>query len=143
LLTLNTYLLAGFGWQPGVSGRFPFSKVQKRFNFIFMANDKEKRENKYDDKLSIHGSFEDAIKDAISNPTRSSEYVLSEIMKAIKNRFEYEYSEDGQNITIIGLCELLPELTREEIVFAIVDTNQIEVNDSATGSIHFPAHFFK
>jgi hypothetical protein len=126
-----------------VAWSFPFSKVQKRCNFKFMANEKKKRTNKYDDKLSIHGSFEDVIKASISNPTRSSEYVQSEIINAIKNRFGYEYSEDGQNITIIGLCELLPELTREEIVSAIVDTNQVKVNDSATGSIHFPAHFFR
>jgi hypothetical protein len=41
---------------------FPFSKVQKRCNFIFMAKAKKKRADKYDTKLAINGSFEDVIK---------------------------------------------------------------------------------
>ena len=64
------------------------------------------------------------------------------IIQAIKNSAGYEYSEEGHFITIEGLDELLPDISRHLIVGAIVDMNGVEVIDSHTGTVKFPASFF-
>jgi hypothetical protein len=68
---------------------------------------------------------------------------LSElIIQAIKNSAGYEYSEEGHTITIEGLDELLPDISRHLIVGAIVDMDGVEVIDSSTGAVKFPASYF-
>ncbi|HTB26465.1 MAG TPA: hypothetical protein VK711_13920 [Puia sp.] len=68
---------------------------------------------------------------------------LSEqIIQAIKNSTEFEYSEEGHTITIEGLDELLPNVSRHLIVGAIVDMDGVVVIDSHTGTVKFPASYF-
>ena len=64
------------------------------------------------------------------------------IIQAIKNSTWYEYSEEGLTITIEGLDELLPDISRHQIVGAIVDMDGVVVIDSHTGVVKFPASYF-
>lgn len=64
------------------------------------------------------------------------------IIQAIKNSAGYEYSEEGHTITIEGLDELLPDVSRHLIVRAIVDMDGVEVIDSHTGTVKFPVSYF-
>jgi hypothetical protein len=64
------------------------------------------------------------------------------IIQAIKNSAGYEYSEEGHTITIEGLDELLPDVSRHLIVRAIVDMDGVEVIDSHTGTVKFPVTYF-
>ncbi len=68
--------------------------------------------------------------------------LAEQIIQAIKNSTVYEYSEEGHTITIEGLDELLPNVSRHQIVGAIVDMDGVEVIDSHTGTVRFPAHYF-
>ena len=69
--------------------------------------------------------------------------VSEQIIQAIKNAAGYEYSEEGHSITIEGLDELLPNISRHLIVGAIVDMDGVEVIDSHTGTVNFPSSYFK
>jgi hypothetical protein len=64
------------------------------------------------------------------------------IIQAIKSSTGYEYSEEGLTITIEGLDELLPDISRHQIVGAIVDMDGVVVIDSHTGAVKFPASYF-
>ena len=68
--------------------------------------------------------------------------VSEQIILAIKNSSGYEYSEEGLTITIEGLDELLPDISRHQIVGAIVDMDGVVVIDSHTGTVKFPASYF-
>jgi hypothetical protein len=101
-----------------------------------MANEKKKRENKYDNNYSIHGSFEDVIKASVLNPVKSRE----EIQRAIINIINL--GKDNQ-WTIEILCEKLQEYMREEIVNALVDMKDVTVLNSGTGAIQFHPRYYK
>jgi hypothetical protein len=68
--------------------------------------------------------------------------IAEQIILAIKNSAGYEYSEEGHTITIEGLDELLPNVSRHLIVGAIVDMDGVEVVDSYTGTVKFPVSYF-
>jgi hypothetical protein len=68
--------------------------------------------------------------------------IAEQIIQAIKNSVGYEYSEEGHTITIEGLDELLPDVSRHLIVRAIVDMDGVEVIDSHTGTVKFPVSYF-
>ncbi len=68
--------------------------------------------------------------------------VSEQIIQAIKSSVGYEYSEEGHTITIEGLDELLPNVSRHLIVGAIVDMDGVEVIDSHTGTVKFPPGYF-
>jgi len=69
--------------------------------------------------------------------------VSEQIIIAIKTSFGYEYSDNGYTITIEGLDELMPDISRHLIVGAIVDMDGVEVIDSLTGAINFPSIYFR
>jgi hypothetical protein len=101
-----------------------------------------KSEDKKDNENPSHRSIDNILRNHLANPDRSIEYVKSEIIRAIREQDSYEYSIHGYTITYEGLCRLLPELTREEIVLAIVDMQQVETLSSEMGTINFPAICF-
>lgn len=68
--------------------------------------------------------------------------VSEQIIQAIKSSAGYEFSEGGHTITIEGLDELLPNVSRHLIVGAIVDMVGVEVIDSHTGTVKFPPGYF-
>jgi hypothetical protein len=65
---LHYPLIRGFGWPSSVLWGFPF-KDTKSCKFATMAKPKKKRAEKYNEKLSINGTFEDVIKLSVAgNP---------------------------------------------------------------------------
>ena len=68
--------------------------------------------------------------------------IAEQIILAIKSSVGYEYSEEGHTITIEGLDELLPDISRHLIVGAIVDMDGVEVIDSHSGAVKFPSSYF-
>jgi len=69
--------------------------------------------------------------------------VPEQIIAAIKNSLGYEYSDKGHTISIEGLDELLPNISRHLIVGALVEMDGVEITDSSTGAVFFPASYFK
>lgn len=69
--------------------------------------------------------------------------VSEQIISAIKSSTVYESSEEGITITIEGLDELLPDVSRHLIVSAIVEMDGVQVTDSSTGAVFFPSRYFK
>jgi hypothetical protein len=69
--------------------------------------------------------------------------VSEQIIVAIKSSAGFQYSEEGHTITIEGLDEMLPEVSRHLIVSALVEMEDVRVIDSFTGDVFFPSRYFK
>ncbi len=69
--------------------------------------------------------------------------VSEQIIVAIKSSAGFLYSEEGHTITIEGLDEMLPEVSRHLIVSALVEMEDVRVIDSSTGDVFFPSRYFK
>jgi hypothetical protein len=69
--------------------------------------------------------------------------ISEQIIVAIKSSTAFEFSGEGQTITIEGLDELLPDVSRHLIVGAIVEMDGVEVTDSSTGTVFFPSSYFE
>jgi hypothetical protein len=88
--------------------------------------------------------FNDIMKASMELPSieKRNKKIHKEIIKTIKNKFAYQYSEEGQFITREGLLQLMPDLDEQTITSALIDMPEIKIIDSIS-TIHFPAHYFK
>ena len=107
-----------------------------------MAKKKKPRPRRNYEELSAHGSLQESIKAAISNPERTEPFVQDEIIKIMKSRMAYKYPANWLTITFEELCEILPDLTREEIVLALQGMRDIHIIDTPKGLLKFPEHYF-
>jgi hypothetical protein len=69
--------------------------------------------------------------------------VSKQIIEIIKVSLDYSYSDSGYTITIEGLDELMPDISRHLIVEALIDMDGVRVIDPATGAVHFPSSYFR
>jgi CO dehydrogenase/acetyl-CoA synthase gamma subunit (corrinoid Fe-S protein) len=106
-----------------------------------MAIEKKPREQHYDEKLSINGSFEDVIR--LSVTSDKSIEIRKAIIEAKKKDFGFDPSLPMQHTTFIWLEQNVSKYKREEVIAALTDMRDVEIIDSSTGAIEIPGKYFK
>ncbi|HMH31395.1 MAG TPA: hypothetical protein VK543_00105 [Puia sp.] len=100
-----------------------------------------------DPNLSTHPGFVDVLKasiDALPAVEKRNKKIKKQIIKAIKNGDDYQYSDNGQTTTLLELLKSLPSLNVMDLQSAIIDMEDVVVkSDSETAAIKFPASYFK
>jgi hypothetical protein len=119
--------------------------IKHALNTPIMKKNMRRKDNN-DPNLSTHPGFIEVLKasiDALPAVEKRNKKIKKQIIKAIKNRAGYEYSDNGQTTTLLELLKALPKLDIMDLQDAIIDMEYYALSNSESEPIKFPAYYFK